>query len=138
MSKRFQRLEIRHDPEEDQHESESTSPLAGTPVRDADYYMRCAVEAEELGRFETALQMYTRALRQERALIPAWVGQVQMLVQLDEYQEARLWSDKALELFERGVSSLKNARRLLDDAELTVKRVLEDADGTLSDEDLDL
>ena len=46
--------------------------------------------------------------------------------------------DKALELFEQGVSSLKNARRLLDDAELTVKRVLEDADGTLSDEDVDL
>ncbi len=30
---------------------------------------------------------------------PAWVGQVQMLVQLQEYPQASLWSQKALELF---------------------------------------
>ena len=51
------------------------------------------------GRFESALRLYTRALREDRTLIPAWVGQVQMLVQLDECHEARVWSDKGLELF---------------------------------------
>ena len=40
----------------------------------------------------TALQLYTRALGQNRAVIPAWVGQVQMLVELGEYHEARLWA----------------------------------------------
>jgi len=51
------------------------------------------------GQFEAALRLYTRALQEDRALIPAWVGQVQMLVELDECHEARVWSDKALELF---------------------------------------
>jgi tetratricopeptide (TPR) repeat protein len=51
------------------------------------------------GQFESALRLYTRALREDRTLIPAWVGQVQMLVQLGECHEARLWSDKGLELF---------------------------------------
>ena len=32
-------------------------------------------------------------------LVAGWVGQVQMLVQLQEYPEADLWSRKGLELF---------------------------------------
>ena len=39
--------------------------------------------------------------------------------------------DRALALFEEGVSRLKTARELLQQSELTVKRVLEAADGTL-------
>jgi tetratricopeptide (TPR) repeat protein len=54
---------------------------------------------DQWGRFESALRLYTRALHEDRTLIPAWVGQVQMLVQLGECHEGRLWSDKALELF---------------------------------------
>ena len=34
-----------------------------------------------------------------RRHVPAWVGQVQMLVELGELHEADLWADKALELF---------------------------------------
>jgi exodeoxyribonuclease VII small subunit len=45
--------------------------------------------------------------------------------------------DKALELFEEGVRRLKVARDLLKESELTVKRVLEDADGTLRADDLE-
>jgi exodeoxyribonuclease VII small subunit len=45
--------------------------------------------------------------------------------------------DEALELFEQGVRRLKEARDLLGQAELTVKRVLEDADGTLRTDDLE-
>lgn len=44
--------------------------------------------------------------------------------------------DRALELFEEGVARLKTARELLRGSELTVKRVLEDADGTIRTEDL--
>lgn len=66
---------------------------------DASYYLFEAVQAYRLSRFEAALQMYTRCLERDRAVIPAWVGQVQMLVQLDECSEARLWANKALELF---------------------------------------
>lgn len=62
-------------------------------------YLQSADDARQWGRYEAALRFYTRALQEERSLVPAWVGQVQMLVQLDECHEARVWSDKALELF---------------------------------------
>lgn len=65
----------------------------------ADGLMVRAKQEQQWGRFEPALRLYTRALQEQRTLIPAWVGQVQMLVQLDECHEARVWSDKGLELF---------------------------------------
>jgi tetratricopeptide (TPR) repeat protein len=71
----------------------------GTPIRTPEQHLRQALEAYQGGRFEPALQLYTRALQGNRGLIAAWVGQLQMLVELGEYPEARLWSDKALELF---------------------------------------
>jgi exodeoxyribonuclease VII small subunit len=46
--------------------------------------------------------------------------------------------DQALELFQEGVGRLKNARELLAQSELTVQRVLEESDGTISTENLDL
>ena len=45
--------------------------------------------------------------------------------------------DEALTLFEEGVSRLKSARSLLKESEARVKRVLEDADGTLTTDDID-
>jgi tetratricopeptide (TPR) repeat protein len=51
------------------------------------------------GQYENALRMYSRALELDKSLVPGWLGQVQMLVFLDEAVEAELWSRKALELF---------------------------------------
>ena len=45
--------------------------------------------------------------------------------------------DKALALFEEGVRRLKQALAVLKESELTVKRVLEEADGTIRTRDLD-
>lgn len=45
--------------------------------------------------------------------------------------------DDALELFQEGVKRLKNARKLLQDTELTVKKVVDAADGSLPDDDVD-
>jgi exodeoxyribonuclease VII small subunit len=45
--------------------------------------------------------------------------------------------DRALELFESGLQHLKAARTLLEGAELQVKRVIEDAQGTIGTVDLD-
>lgn len=45
--------------------------------------------------------------------------------------------DRALELFEEGVRRLKAARELLERSELTVKRVLEEADGTIRTDELE-
>jgi tetratricopeptide (TPR) repeat protein len=96
VSGRFAKLEVRERTRAEVSESEQ---LLGTPVRTPQHDLALAVEAWRCGHFETSLQMYTRALRGDRALIAAWVGQVQMLVELVEYPEARLWADKALELF---------------------------------------
>lgn len=48
-----------------------------------------------------------------------------------ELEETDIDLDRALALFEEGVGHLKSARNLLQQSELTVKRVLEEADGTL-------
>ncbi len=45
--------------------------------------------------------------------------------------------DEALELFQEGVKRLKNARKLLQDTELTVKQVIDAADAGLPDDDVD-
>ncbi len=97
MNGRFSRLEV----EKQSTETEAVlSPVAlGNVIRTAESDMGSAAEAFHSGQFESALQMYTKALGKQQSLLPAWVGQVQMLVELSEYTEARLWSDKALELF---------------------------------------
>lgn len=46
--------------------------------------------------------------------------------------------DQALELFQEGVARLKKARELLAESELTVQRVLEQSDGTIGTDALDL
>ncbi len=53
-------------------------------------------------------------------------------------EEDDLDLDRALELFEEGVQKLRAAREQLQDSELTVRRVLEAADGTLRTKDLDI
>jgi len=45
--------------------------------------------------------------------------------------------DEALELFQEGVKRLKNARKLLQDTELTVKKVVDAADASFPDDDVD-
>lgn len=96
MSDRFSRLEFEH--ARTQQDAE-LRPDPGTPVRSAEYYHAMADAQCRAGEYELSLQSYTRALREDRARVAAWVGQVQMLVELAEYGEARLWADKSLELF---------------------------------------
>lgn len=57
------------------------------------------------------------------------------IVRLLESDEPEL--DDALALFEEGVTRLRQARDQLAQAELTVQRVLEEADGTIRLEDVD-
>lgn len=71
----------------------------GEVIRSAAHYLAGAEASARRGRFEEALQLYTRTLREDRARVAAWVGQVHMLVEMGENAEARLWADKSLELF---------------------------------------
>ncbi|MBL9119860.1 MAG: hypothetical protein JNL80_08100 [Phycisphaerae bacterium] len=109
MTGRFSRLEFGDDKRSHDERREPTVAgalrptealdLYGTPKRDAKHFLMLAVDSQRTGHHETALQHFTRAVREDRTTVPAWVGQVQMLVELREYAEARLWADKALELF---------------------------------------
>jgi tetratricopeptide (TPR) repeat protein len=81
----------------------------GEPIRGADYHYRAAVAASQHGRFDDALRCYTKALGVDRKLMGAWVGQVCMLIELDECIEAATWSEKALQVF-KGHGDLLAAR----------------------------
>ena len=105
MPGRFTNLEFE---EERRHEFEAGETLRPRE-QVAREFLAQADHEYRWGRFEAALRHYTRALREDRTCIAAWVGQVQMLVQLDECHEARVWSDKALELF-RGNGELLAAK----------------------------
>jgi tetratricopeptide (TPR) repeat protein len=72
---------------------------AGRGELDEAYWMKKADEDRRRGLYENALKYYSRALEEDKSLVDGWLGQVQMLIQLDEPQEAELWSRKALEMF---------------------------------------
>jgi tetratricopeptide (TPR) repeat protein len=75
--------------------ADEANPLA----RDTSHWMNKADESRRAGLYENALKFYSRGLELDHSLVTGWVGQVQMLVQLDEFPEAELWSRKGLELF---------------------------------------
>ena len=68
------------------------------PAAQSDW-MQEADECRRSGDYESALKYYSRALEIDKSLVGGWLGQVQMLVLLEEYPEAELWARKALELF---------------------------------------
>lgn len=105
MPGRFTNLEFN---EEDRNSTETHRHLQVCEKAPSDFLTQAHMEYR-WGRFDAALRLYTRALQEDRTAVPAWVGQVQMLVQLDECHEARVWSDKALELF-RGNGELMAAK----------------------------
>ena len=88
---RFGNLEFDSDSE--------NSPNRQLPLKDEDHYLAEAQRAFESGRFELALRMYARVIEFNAKLPAAWTGQVRMLIELGEYEEARVWADKALALF---------------------------------------
>ncbi|HWL94569.1 MAG TPA: hypothetical protein VNT79_13685 [Phycisphaerae bacterium] len=95
MAGRFSNLEF---DDERREEAKESSGALGTE-RDGWQLLEQARSAHSEGQHEAALRLYTRALQEDRRLIRAWVGQIQMLVELKEFHEARVWGDKALQLF---------------------------------------
>ena len=68
-------------------------------VRDAEFHMVKAAKRELMGEHEKALQSLSAALGEDPLLLDAWRDQLWMLVELEEYPEARTWAKKALEKF---------------------------------------
>jgi tetratricopeptide (TPR) repeat protein len=91
---RFDKLEFERPP--DRPNKVDAEPRV---EKDEKYWVKLADENRRTGSYETALRFYSRALEIDKTLVPAWVGQVQMLIHLQEYPQASLWSQKALEIF---------------------------------------
>jgi tetratricopeptide (TPR) repeat protein len=90
---RFEKLEF----EQQSTSSKSTTHWAAKSTNPD--WREQAVEERRCGKYEQALRMYSRALEDDKSLVDCWLGQVQMLVLLDEHVEAELWGRKALDLF---------------------------------------
>jgi exodeoxyribonuclease VII small subunit len=71
----------------------------------------------------------------ESSSLGAELRRLEQIVRALEDPEMDL--DEALKLFEEGIARLRAARDRLTEADLTVKRVLEEADGTIRARDLD-
>ena len=69
---------------------------------------------------------------------PSFRGELERLeVIVRSLERDDLDLDRALALFQEGVERLRAARALLERSELTVRRVLEAADGTVTSEPVD-
>jgi len=75
------------------------SGSTGTPIRDATYFSTEGDVAFHVDQLEAALRNYSRALEQDNTLFEGWLGQVRVLLETAEYNEADLWAGKALEMF---------------------------------------
>lgn len=85
------------------------APAPGAAAADPHAVMQEARRAFLEGDYEVALQHYSSALKQDKALHEAWAGQVRCLVRLHELREAQAWAVKACGLFP-GVALLESAR----------------------------
>jgi len=93
-------------------------------------WMKRADQERRSGHYETALRYYSRALEDDRSLAEGWLGQVQMLILLDECPEAELWARKALELFPaQGDLFAARAQALVRMGD--TKRAFESSDGAM-------
>lgn len=91
--KRFTNLEF------DDSSGSQKNTGTGEQVRDAAYFHRRAILSFLHSDFELALRNYSRALEVNSSFFEGWAGQIWMLIELGEYPEAIVWSDKALESF---------------------------------------
>jgi tetratricopeptide (TPR) repeat protein len=68
-------------------------------IKDENFYLAEARAAFESAQFDPALRSFAKVMEFNPKNAAAWTGQVRMLIELGEFQEAKLWADKALEKF---------------------------------------
>src|SRR5512141_2306263 len=90
---RFSNLEFGREDESPDHQH------SHAVVKDEAYYLAEAQSAFERADFEYALRAYAKVLEYNPENAGAWTGQVRMLVELNEFHEAKIWAEKALERF---------------------------------------
>jgi tetratricopeptide (TPR) repeat protein len=99
---RFAKLDFEEEPRRPRPEP----PANPWPDLDAQTCLEGAEEEFRKGFYERALLYYARALRFDRSLLPAWVGQARCYVELGRFSEAVTWA-------ERGLEQLRDAPELL-------------------------
>lgn len=119
MTHRFHKLELEASTSQQQNAQNESVPALGhrasaaseqlAELHDSSHWLGRADQSRRAGEFEDALRYYSRAVELDRQCVAGWVGQVRMLVALEEYAEAELWARKALELF-RNHADLHSAR----------------------------
>ncbi|MFT4586699.1 MAG: tetratricopeptide (TPR) repeat protein [Candidatus Binatia bacterium] len=75
-----------------QEASESSEPL-----KDEAHFLTEALAALANGEFDRAHKAYAKALEYDPDSLPAWLGQAWMLIELEEFQQAGQWADRAME-----------------------------------------
>ena len=92
-----------------------TQPRTAGPGEEDLYptFLRQADEAFFTGNYREALRHYSRALQQENNQVYPWIGQISSLIELKQYKEAELWSNRALEQFPEDPSLLSQRARVL-------------------------
>lgn len=76
------------------------------PDLDAAACLKQGDERFDSGLYEEALTAYSRALRFNKDLVEAWVGQLRCLIQMREWPEALTWCDRAQERFPKSADVL--------------------------------
>lgn len=61
---------------------------------DAAAYLEQAAKAHRCGALQAALRLYGRALEEDRAQVEAWLGQVRVLLDLGQPDEAATWMEQ--------------------------------------------
>ncbi|MDB6054362.1 MAG: putative system TPR-repeat lipoprotein [Verrucomicrobiales bacterium] len=102
---------------------ENTSASAVT--KDEAYYLGEAVKDFEKGEFESALRNYGKVIEYNPKNAQGWVGQVQMLIELDDLDGAANWANHSL-------SSFASDAQLLSLKAVIVARTGRDIAGALS------
>ncbi len=76
-------------------------------------FIQLADEAFYSGRYREALRYYSRALQDDNSHVVPWIGQISALIELKQYKEAELWTNRALENFPEDPSVLSQRARML-------------------------
>jgi tetratricopeptide (TPR) repeat protein len=96
---RFNNLEFGEEFNNEPQSQTAQRPGSKPNLKDEAHHLLAAKSAFENGRFEMALRSYAKVLEFNPHNPAAWIGQVRMLIELEQYEQAKLWADKALEHF---------------------------------------
>ncbi len=107
---------------------------AGTDEFDFDHYRTLADRARNHGEFEKALRLYGRALERDRTRAEGWLGQVRVLLEMGQAEEAETWLEQAARILGEvpGILALRSISAVragkLDDARAWSDRAMRAGD----------